>query len=291
MNETSETAETKNRHKLVAKLEHIVQHFQSQRKMSRLRPRRQGLSGKAGYIFLSFGFIALVSSIIYESALLAFIGLSLTLWGGLFLFVKPARYVKANLLDSSIISSLAAIEKILTELNYQGQGIYLPRRHQKELREEVAFVPMRKEIIIPPDEEIAKGKTFMNPDGICLTPPGQSLLTLYEKELGKDLSRVNLSYLESNLPKLLVENLEILEDLEINEQNDKVHGKMKGSVYQDLCSHARNLTNICSRLGCPLCSSIVCTLAKATGKAVVIEKCELSNDEKIVEIWYHLTKL
>lgn len=290
MKEIGENAKTKKRHQIIANLEKTVKPLQSEITASRLglRKHKRKPSSKVGYIFLSFGIIALALSIIYNSSILAFIGLGLTLWGGLFLFIKPVRYVKANLLDSTAISSLTAIDKILTELDYHGKGIYLPPRRLKERKEVVIFVPKKKRILIPQPKEVAQGKVFINPDGIYLPPLGQGLLTLYEKELGTDLTKVNLNYLRTNLPKLLIEDLELLEDLEISTHQDSVHVKMIGSVYESLCNQVRNHTNICSRLGCPLCSSIACALAKATGKAVVIERNEPSTDGKTVETWYHL---
>lgn len=293
MKKTNENAKTKKKHQLTANLEENVKQLQSEREPPRLglRKHRRKPSSKVAYTFLSFGIISLASSIIYNSSILAFIGLGLTLWGGLFLFIKPARYVRANLLDSTAISSLTAIDKILTELNYHGKGIYLPPRQLNELKEVVVFVPKKNKILIPQPKEIAQGKVFINPDGMFLIPPGQGLLTLYEKELGKDLSKVNLNNLSTDLPKLLIEDLELLESLEISTYKDGVHVKIVGSVYESLCSQVRNHTNICSRLGCPLCSSIACALAKATGKPVVIERNELSADGKTVEICTSLSRI
>lgn len=290
--ENIENAETKNRQQYVANLEKTVQWPQDERKRSISKPlrRRRKPPRKVAYTFLFFGIIALVSSIIYNSSILALIGLGLTLCGGLFLYVRAARYVKEDVLDSTAISSLMIIDKILTELNYKGKGIYLPPRHLKELKESIVFVPARKEVLIPPAKDVAQGKLFLNPHGICLTTPGQGLLTLYEEKLGTDLSKTNLNYLKNNLPKLLIEDLEILEDLEIEEQGDKVHVKMRLSAYKGLCSQVRKQTDICSRLGCPLCSSIAGALAKATDKAVVIERNEVSSEGKTVEKWYSLMK-
>jgi hypothetical protein len=269
-----------------------IQQLAVERKAPKMRLQRhkRRFLGKIGYVFIFFGISALASSIIYNSSILAFIGLGLTLWGGLFLFIKPTKYVKSSVFDSTTLSLLTNIDKILTELNYQGQAVHLPPRHLKELKEGVVFIPMNEGTVIP-REEVTKGKIFMNPEGICLTSPGQGLLNLYEKELRTDLSKRDLNYLKTNLPRILIEDLEILEDLEISEQNDKVFVKITGSVYQGLCNHLRNNTRICSRLGCPLCSSIACALAKATGKAVAIEKNKLSTDGKIVEIWYRLIKV
>ena len=254
------------------------------------RRQRSKSSSKLGYLFLLFGIIALLSSLIYESSILAFIGLSLTLWGGLFLFAKPDRYVKEDILDSTTISSLTAIDKVLTELKLEGKGVYLPPRHLKEFKESVVFVPARKGIRTPPTKGVTSGKALLNPEGVCLTPPGQGLLTLYEKKLGTDLSKTSVNYLKNNLPKILIEDLEILEDLEIDKQGNEIYVKMEGSVYENLCTQVRNRTKICSRIGCPLCSSIASALAKATGKPVVIEKDEVSSDGKTVKTWYRIVE-
>lgn len=243
---------------------------------------------RVGYLFISFGVISLASSIIYNSSILAFIGLGLTLWGGLFLFVKPTKYVKQSVFDSTIISPLIAIDKILTELNCQGQGVHFPPRHLEKLKDVVVLVPLKPRLLMPKAEVLAEGKVFLNSDWICLIPPGQGLMNLYEKELRTDFSKRDLNYLRNNLPNLLVENLEILEDIEINKQDDEVvYVKMKGTFHTSLCNQLRGYTNI-SRLGCSLCSSLACVLAKATDKAVIIERNEVSVEDKTTETWYQL---
>ena len=241
-----------------------------------------------GFLFIFFGVISLASSIIYNSSILAFIGLSLTLWGGLFLFVKPTKYVKRSVFDSTTVSSLIAIDKILTELNCQGQGVYFPPRHLKNLKEVVVLVPLKPQLYMPKAETLAEGKVILNSEWICLPPPGQGLMDLYEKELRTDFSKKDFNYLRNNLPKLLIENLEILDDLEINKQDDGlVYVKMKGAFHTSLCNQLGGYTNI-SRLGCPFCSSLACALAKATDKAVTIERNNVSVDGNTTETWYRL---
>ncbi|MHA1711245.1 MAG: hypothetical protein ACTSUS_04170 [Candidatus Freyarchaeota archaeon] len=245
--------------------------------------------GVVGGVLLLFGAIALTSSIVYESSTLAFIGLGLTFWGVLLLFVKPVKYVKSKLLDSSAISSLAAIDRIITDLNHEEKGIYLPARYLKGLKGGIVFIPSEKTVTIPPIEEVAKERVFLeNPKGICLTPPGLALANLYEKELGKDFVKTDLNYLQNNLPKLFIEDLEIAEALEINTDDHVVHVKITGSIYQDICEEVRKLKNICGSIGCPLCSSLACALARSTGKPVVIEKSELSTNGKVIETYYKI---
>ena len=246
---------------------------------------RRKPSGIAGYGLLILGAVSLSSSIIYSSIIPAFIGLGLAFWGALLLYIKPTRYVKADLLDSTAISTLTAIDRVTTELNYEGKGIYLPPRYLKEIKGGTVFIPSNKEITIPPVEEVTEEKVFLkNPNGICLTPAGLGLTNLYEDELGTDFARVDFNYLQNNMPKLFIENLEIAENLELSMEGSTIHVKIVGSIYADFCRELRKTTpNICSSFGCPLCSSIALALARTTGKPITIEKTEQSEDGKTIE--------
>ena len=253
------------------------------------RKHKRNPSNAVGYILLLSGAIALVTSILYSSSILAFIGLGLTFWGALLLYIKPTKYVKASLLDSTALSSLKTIDQIITDLNYKGKAIYLPPRYLKTLKGATVFIPSKKELILPPTEEVAKEKVFLkNPKGICLTPPGLDLANLYENELRKDFYKVDLNYLQNNLPKLFIEDLETAEDLEINIEDNMIQAKITGSIYKDICKEARKLSNICNSIGCPICSSIAIALTRATRKPVIIEKNNTSQDGKIIEAQYRI---
>jgi hypothetical protein len=280
----NKNSETKKRRQYVKNLVKSIKQLRSERKTAEPRTGRRKPSGKVASLFLYFGVIALASSLISNSSILAFIGLSFLLWGGLFLYARPAKYVREDILDSTAKPYLTNLEKILTELHFEGKGIHLPPGHLKEPKESVVFVPLKMEIRIPPAEDVAKGRVFLNPEGAFLIAPGQGLLNLYEKKLGLDFSRTNLNELKNNLHKLLIEDLEILDSLEIDYEENRVHVKMMLSAFKGLCNQLN--FNICSRLGCPLCSSIAGALAKVTGKAVIIEEDNLSPDGKTVEVWY-----
>jgi len=249
---------------------------------------RRKPSGLAGYILLLWGAMAIASSIVYTSSILAFIGLGLTFWGALLRFARPVRYVKSSLLDSTAVSTLTTLNRVMADLNYKGNGIYLPPRYLKDLKEGTVFIPYEKEIITPTMEELAQEKVFLrNPNGVCLTPPGLGLANLFEKELGTSFSKVDLDYLQNKLPKLFIEGLEIAEGFEMNTHGDTTHVRITESIYKDLCNEVRNLSsNVCSSLGCALCSSIACALTRATGKPVIIENNQISENGRTIEANY-----
>ena len=269
-----------------------------------LRPTRL-----VSWLLLASGLIALAASIVYESYILAFIGLGLTLWGPLLLYMSMEKYVKQTLLDSTILPSLADLDQILTELEYQGKGIYLPPKYFKDFETSKTFIPKSKNTNLPTPEKIRKqeDKIFLkNPEAALISPPGLSLSKLFEKTLGTSFTTVDLEYLRQNLPKLFIEDLEIAEDLEIGIKYGKVSTKMTNSVppiktkydtiqvritnsvYQDMCRETGKLSRIRDAIGCPICSAIACALAKATGKPVIIEKTEVTEDGKTIETNFRL---
>jgi len=69
-----------------------------------------------GLIVLALGGLGTVSSILYQSTVLAFVGLTLILWGCLFTLVLPSRYVKSEIMDHMSSSSLSAIDQIIKDL-------------------------------------------------------------------------------------------------------------------------------------------------------------------------------
>lgn len=257
-------------------------------KKTQTAKRRLKLPEVVVYLLLSMGSIAIVLSFIFTSFILAFAGLGLTFWSVLLVFLKTTKYVKAELFEATPISSLRSIDQVIAHFNCQGKGIYLPQSSLKELKGGKVFIPMREsEFVVPPAEEVAEEEILLvNPHGICLTPSGLSLVNLFEKELETDFSRVDVDYLLRNLPKLFIEDLEIAEDFEMNLVRDMVHVRITGSVFNNMCREVREFSHACKSFACPLCSSIACALAKATGKPIAIEKSDLSEDGRVIQVYY-----
>jgi len=242
-----------------------------------------------GLFLLFCGVLSLITSIVFVSSILAFVGLGLTFWGALLLLLKQERYVKFKLLDPTAMSSLQNLGKITTELNYKGKAVYLPPKYLKDFKSGIVYISKKEEDKIPSPEEIHEEKLFSkNPQGMSIAPPGLNLTNLYEKETGTDFVRTDLKYLQNNLPKLFIETLEIAQDLEINTEDNLINVKITDSIYENFCKQAQTLPNICNSIGCPLCSSIACALTRATGKSIVIEKSEYSEKNKTINIQYRI---
>jgi hypothetical protein len=243
-----------------------------------------------GLALLLCGILALGTSIIFVSSITAFIGLGLTFWGTLLLFLKQERCVKSKLLDSTVTSSLENLSRIITELNYKGKAIYLPPKYLKDFKSGIIYISKKEgDEKIPSPEEIHEEEIFSkNPQGICITPPGLNLTNLYEKETGTDFVRADLKSLQNTLPKLFIETLEIAQDLEMSTEGNLIQIELTDSVYKGSCNEARKLSGICNFVGCPLCSSIACALSRTTGKPIIIEKTECSENGKTIRLQYRI---
>lgn len=248
--------------------------------------------GKSGFIVLFCGIAVIVFSLTFASTILAFIGLTLTFWGILFLLILPGKYVTSEVLDSMALSSLSALNKIIADSNCHGKAVYLPPypkdvyvpQHIRELKHGSVFISKKNDEV----GSVIEQAFVKNPKGLRLIPPGLSLANLFEKELGVELFNTNLDFLIDTLPDVLVEDLELANDFKINSDKDLVHVEVSGLKCEDLCKEVSKLTNICPNLGCPLSSSIACILTKVTNKPVVIEKCRLKNN--MIKTWYRILK-
>jgi hypothetical protein len=139
-----------------------------------------------------------------------------------------------------------------------------------------------------PEVSDVEDKTFLsNPKGLLVPPPGLALATLIENKLGFKVKNCGLEALLEALPKVLVEDLEIVKDVEIEVTKDTVRFKLYDSIYADFCSEVRETSRRCG-LGCPMCSALASILTVATGKPVLYQEDKMSDDRKITESVYQL---
>ena len=252
--------------------------------------RKANLNKAVAYAFIGMGSLALLTSIVYISSILAFIGLGLTFWGALFLYIQPEEYTKKALLDATVIPSISTLNQIVHELECKGQAIYLPPKYLKDPEASRVYISKQKEGKLPEPEltlEYENQHFFQNPQGILLTPPGAQLARLFEKRLDTNFTKTDLKYIIKNMPRLVVENLEIAENIEIETEKNKIKIKITNSIFEG--AHKENkLSHIYPYLDCLISSAIACALTKATGKPVTIQNIQTSEDCRIIETTYRI---
>ncbi|MGB9134414.1 MAG: hypothetical protein WCC63_02345 [Candidatus Bathyarchaeia archaeon] len=225
---------------------------------------------------IAAGTVALVLSIALTSSILAFIGLGLLFWGVTLTYIRTEDYTKKILLDAATASSAATLDQIIDELGYKGSPVYLPQRYLENPEEYSAFIPRHNGKRLPTPEQIheqADRIMIASPEGMLITPLGAELAGLFEKTLQTSFARVDLQWLQQNMPKLIVEDLEIAREFELEITVDKIFAKMKSPA-----------------LDRPLQSAIACALAKASGKPITLDDQQTTRDGKIVIEYTVITK-
>ena len=242
-------------------------------------------------LMLLIGALALVASVGYSSSILAFIGLGLVFWGAVLMYVQNEEYTKKSLLDTAESSQLLTLDQTMQGLGYKGKTIYLPPKYFKDPETSKACVLKNEGDKLPPPEQIQKqeDKIYIeNSQALLVTPPGAELARLFEKTLGTNFTKVDLNYVQQNMPKLFIEDLEIAEDIRIENKNGLVQVAIENTIFKNVHEQTLRLSNTAQSLGSPISSAIAIVLAKATGKPITINGNEISKDGKTITIEYAL---
>lgn len=260
-------------------------------------------------LMLLLGAVSLIASIVYDSSILAFIGLGLVFWGAVLFYVKPEEYTRKTLLEAALAPPLTTLNQMIQELGYEGDATYLPPKYFANPETTKVYISKIKYASLPRpeqtqlDENEPIGRAAR---GLLITPPGIELSRLMEKSLGTSFLRTDLKNLQQNLPKLFIEDLEIAEDLEIEMQNDSnekkgddqasvaqkknmtIHVRITKPIYGNIFKEAENSPRSSSPIGCPIRSALAVALTKTTGKPVRIIETKSSEDGNIMKATYEI---
>lgn len=254
-------------------------------------------SDKITVLFLISGILSLVFSIYVASQVLALIGLGLTFWGALFLFLKPVNFVEGSLLYNSAVSEYLTVNRIINDFGYKGKGYYIPPypkdvylpEYLKGLKASVVFISAEKDSELPSIEQIAKGIFISYPSGVLVVPPGLGILSQIEEKSKVDFTKMGLNELCEFLPRFISQDLNLVKEVAMELSGDQAHLLIVGSLYKDLYS-ARNSLKSVDILGCPVVSAVACALAKASGRTVTIQKQGISPDGLSIDVLYRIMK-
>lgn len=271
------------------------------------RKIRLTLQRIVGLTLLILGVIAFILATVYSSSVPAFIGLGLTFWGVILLYIETEEYTKTSVLDATTTSLLMTLNQTMLEFGYKGKATYLPPRYLSDPEATRVYVPRLRTRRLPTPEETQKLEaqaSLRSIEGVLITPPGAELTKLFEKTLGTSFTRMNLENLEQTLPKLLIDDLEIATDLEIQTsssavskpvdptvtqveiEQDRIRVLVTTTAYAETAKIVQQLPTIYGNIGCPLTSAIACAIAKTTGKPTTIETQQISKSGRTIETDY-----
>lgn len=239
------------------------------------------------YSLLFPGSVALVFSVLYSSYILAFVGLGLVFWGTLFLYIKPTRYVRLELLNAASFSTLTNIERMLASTKTYEKGIYLPPKNLQDSTSSLVFIPTTPNQALPTSAETTPQQLqSQNPTGLLITPPRLALSKLLEKELRHLFTETTLEDLQDQLPKLF-DDLQITRSIILTTQTYTITVTTSNNIFRALSEETKQLEKTQLTVGSPLSSALACVFAKATRKPVTIEK-EETNPEGTITMQFNI---
>jgi hypothetical protein len=271
---------------LMERLEKLEQ--QKMELQAELRKLKRKPEGRIGYLLLLLGLILIALAVVYSHNVSAFIGIALTFWGALLLYIRPTRFMRKEILDSTVIEPLKYIHKLLDGLDFKGTPTYISPGTLRGLRSATVYIPKSDRSPMPSDEQLSQEEPFIqNPQAIKLTPPGLGLSRLLEDELKTNFSTVDLEYLQYNLEKALVEGLEIAEAFEMEYTESTVQVEIKGTIFDEIVEVLDELDTH-RHIGDPLTSALACILARSTRRPIIIEKIEREPKKRSIQITFKI---
>ena len=212
-------------------------------------------------ILLGFGVVALLFSLMFDSVPLVLIGLGLVIWGTSLLFVSPKKLVRADLVIPQLQNFMLTLDNLLKNLNVNSETYFLPPRISAE----------------NPVQKILDVKS--HPYGISLVPSGIDLAWSFERESKVNFLDADFNYLKEFLSTIFIDELGLATDFEMVQENSIIKVVIKDLISQELCEHVHRVSyQICTRVPCPVCSALACSLTKVTHKAISLERARLIGD-------------
>ncbi len=239
-------------------------------------------------VMLALGVSLVIVSAFYISSFLAILGTAISFWALILLYITPVKHVPLTLLNASANANSGNIERLLAELDLTEKGVYLPPKNLKNIGSSLIFIPQKAKTPLPTPEETTEKLYFKQKNGVFITPPGLALSQLFEQEYGSSFTKADLKHLQSALPQLLVENLELSENAEIYLQESTITMEIDGSIFNSICHETDNQPRTHVQVGCLLSSALACVFAKTTGKPITIQNETQNLENKTTTIEYRI---
>ncbi|AIF70332.1 hypothetical protein PAP_09785 [Palaeococcus pacificus DY20341] len=196
------------------------------------------------------------------------LGLAGIFLGVIIFTFKSSGYIKKEALNNVMNSYNLLLEKMITDLGLEGNAVYIPP--YENLPEGGLFVPLHEEFDLnlgklSSDVVFLTNVSNERQMGLSLRPPGLELLKKYEEHLEYPLESTSYSEVEASSGSVL-RALGLAKSVYIEE----VEKGFRVVVQPDIECDPQS----CEKVACPICSSILLGLAKATGELIHVESVE-----------------
>lgn len=239
-------------------------------------------------VLLGIGIYLIARAIFFTNNVMAFIGIALTFWGALLLYIRPNRYIRNDIFAVTTLDHIRNLNSLVTELNYRGSPRYISPGTLSGLGIALLYIPKSDQLPFPSDEQLSQQGIFIeNPSGLKFTPLGVGLSKLVERKLNVNFSLVDLEYLQNNLGRGFINDLEIITTFQMAVEGSNVKVTIKDSIFNDVFIELYD-ANLLDVFGDVFSSAIACIFARSTRSTVFIENYTNNLAEKTIIIDYKI---
>ncbi len=198
-------------------------------------------------------------------------------------FVLSERSLPATVSSAQMLGTAMAARDVGRGLSLTGNAMYLPAK--KGLTRERMFVaasagPATAPAALTDDLAVSPGKDGSTP-GLLVEPAGLELLESIENDNGTDLDGIGLEAAEGSL-QVMKHSLNLLRDFHFKERDGRTVLRVEYKDLLDACRRVRKeMPDTCRQSACVGCSCLLTAAARATGKIVVVEKVDNSQDQVV----------
>lgn len=197
--------------------------------------------------------------------------------GGIFLGVvvftfSTSDYIKYDAFKAVVLPYVEFGRKIVEMLDLRNRAVYIPP--YSNLPEGGVFIPLHENF----DLDLAKldENTMFITDvgrekemGLLLNPLGKELMKMYESYSEIDFANAGLHVVEN--ASAVLRSLGLVKSVTVEEGKGRIMVYVDG-VKIDICSKT------CEQIACPVCSSILLSIAKSLQELVLVEEFKIKDE-------------
>lgn len=230
----------------------------------------------AGAILIVIGSILTFKGAIETNQSLINAGIGGVFLGVVVLTFSTSDYVKYDAFKAVVLPYFELVKNMIDSLDLKSKAVYIPP--YSNLPDGGVFIPLHKDF----DIDLAKldKNTMFIVDvgrekemGLLITPLGKELVKMYESYSELDFTNAGLHIVEN--ASAVLRSLGLAKSLTVEESDGKIKVYIEGVKIN-------NCSKICEQIACPICSSILLSIAKALQELIIVE--EFKFDKRFIEI-------
>lgn len=203
--------------------------------------------------------------------------------GGIFLGIivltfSTSEYIKTDAFNAMVLPYFQLSKSLINSLELKSKAVYIPA--YDNLPEGGIFIPLHDNFdldLAKLDEtslfitDVGREKEM----GLLLAPIGKDLMKMYESYSETDFTNAGLHAVES--AAAVLKSLGLAASIVVEERGAEIR-VLVGGVKTEICSQT------CEQVACPICSSIILSIAKCIQELVVVERFKIEIEHELVEI-------